>query len=115
VLLSLFRGNGSAIAALGTEVGPICVTELWLLSGSGRITPAQAPPDPHIRDFFASDRSIPSDLTASFPFCVRPEGLEVQPLFWTPTGLAHIQVDHAVFYVWNGARFSKRVVPLKIP
>ena len=98
VLLRLFRGNGYVLAAIGTDSEP-----------------AASPPEPNILDFFAPGTRIPPDVTASLPFCVRPEGLEVRPLFWTSIGLAHVPGDNAVFYVWTGTRFSKRIVELRPP
>ncbi len=115
VLLRLFRGNGYVLAAIGTDSGPVCSTELWRLDARGGAEPAASPPEPNILDFFAPGTRIPPDVTASLPFCVRPEGLEVRPLFWTSIGLAHVPVDNAVFYVWTGTRFSKRIVELRPP
>ena len=115
VLLRVFRGPGYALAAIGTDSGPVCSTELWYLDARGGAEPVDTPPEPHILDFFAPGTRIPPDVTASLPFCVRPEGLEVRPLFWTGTGLAHVPVDNAVFYVWTGTRFSKRIVSLRQP
>ena len=115
VLLRLFRGNGYVLAAIGTDSGPVCSTELWRLDARGGAEPAASPPEPNILDFFAPGTRIPPDVTASLPFCVRPEGLAVRPLFWTSIGLAHVPVDNAVFYVWTGTRFSKRIVELRPP
>lgn len=115
VLLRVFRGNGYVLAAVGTDSGPVCSTELWRLDAGGGAEPVDTPPEPNILDFFAPGTRIPPDVTASLPFCVRPEGLEVRPLFWTSIGLAHVPVDNAVFYVWTGTRFSKRVVSLRPP
>lgn len=112
VLLRLFRGDGYTVAAIGTDTGPVCTTELWTLNAQGGAEPMDAPDEPDILDFFAPGTRIPPDVTASLPFCVRPTGLEVRPLFWTSIGLAHVMVDNAVFYVWTGTRFSKRVVKL---
>lgn len=113
VLVRVFRGQGYALVAIGTDSGPVCSTELWRLDARGGAKPVDTPPEPDILDFFAPDTRIPPDVTASLPFCVRPEGLEVRPLFWTSTGLAHVPVDNAVFYVWTGSRFSKRIVSLR--
>lgn len=115
VLLRLFRGQGYLLAAIGTDSGPVCSTELWRLDARGGAEPVDTPPEPDILDFFAPGTRIPPDVTASLPFCVRPEGLEVRPLFWTSIGLAHVPVDNAVFYVWTGAKFSKRIVELRPP
>lgn len=115
VLLRLFRGDGYVLAAIGTDSGPVCSTELWRLDARGGAEPVDPPPEPDILDFFAPGTRIPPDVTASLPFCVRPEGLEVRPLFWTSIGLAHVPVDNAVFYVWTGSRFGKRVVALRPP
>lgn len=113
VLVRVFRAPGYVLAAIGTDSGPVCSTELWRLDARGGAEPVDTPPEPDILDFFAPGARIPPDVTASMPFCVRPGGLEVCPLFWTSTGLAHVPVDNAVFYVWTGTRFSKRIVSLR--
>lgn len=115
VLLRLFRGEGYTVAAIGTDTGPVCSIELWRLDVKGGAEPMDVPDEPDILDFFAPGTRIPPDVTASLPFCVRPDGLEVRPLFWTSIGLAHVMVDNAVFYLWTGTRFSKRVVRLPRP
>ena len=40
VLLRLFRGNGYVLAAIGTDSGPVCSTELWRLDARGGAVPA---------------------------------------------------------------------------
>lgn len=112
VSLCLYRGRGQVVAAMGTESGPICITELWKFIAESGARPMPTPADPHITDFFRSDTVIPRDVKVSLTFCARPEGLEVYPLFWSPIGLSVVQPDNAVFYVWNGSRFSKRIVPI---
>lgn len=114
VILTLFRQSGTSalVAALGTDTGSMCATELWRIDPTGRATPMPTPPDPPLYDFFNPGTPMPADVTASLPFCVHPGGLEVRPLFWTSTGVAHVMVDNAVFYLWKDARFSKRIVPL---
>lgn len=112
VLLRLFRNSETTVAAIGTDSGPVCITELWRLGSRSRATPMLAPPEPHLLDFFTPGKRIPPGLTASMPFCVRQEGLEVRPLFWTSTGVADVKPDNAVFYVWDGDHFSKRIIPL---
>lgn len=114
VILTLFRQPGSPrlVAAIGTDTGSMCATELWSVDSTGRASPMATPPDPSLYDFFNPGTPIPADVTASLPFCVHPAGLEVRPLFWTSTGVAHVMVDNAVFYLWTDAHFSKRIVPL---
>ncbi len=113
VVFRLFRGDGYTLAAIGTDTGPICVSELWSLTGRGEPLPLDMPPDPHIFDFFRRDARIPPELTINVTFCVRPDGLEARPLFWTPIGKADVAPDNTVIYQWTGARFSKRLEPLK--
>lgn len=114
VLVRLFRRreDPGLMVAVGTDSGPVCAAELWDVDARGRATPAEPPAEPDLLDFFAPGTRVPPDVTASLPLCVTEEGLRVRPLFWTSTGLAHVMVDNAVFYVWTGSRFSKRIVPL---
>lgn len=112
VLLCLFRNNNQVIAAIGTDVGAMCTLELWNVELTGGLTPISTPPEPDIRDFFAPGTRLPAGITASFPFCVSPEGLEVRALFWTSNGLAHVPVDNDVDYVWQNGRFRKRITPI---
>ena len=112
VMLCLYHGESSQAVAVGTDFGLFCLTELWRLYDKRGAAPMDMPREPHISEFFSRDRSIPADLSVSMTFCARPEGLEVKPQFWSPTGRARLRPDNAVFFIWTGKRFSKRIVPL---
>jgi hypothetical protein len=113
VSLCLFRSERGTVAVMGTDVGPVCVTELWRMDSRRGASPMSPPFDPDILDFFDADEFIPPDVKVAMTYCVRPEGLAVRPIFWTPVGMSDVQPDNAVFYLWAGGRFSKRVVPLR--
>lgn len=110
VLVQLFNAEHSLVLAIGTDAGPLCAMELWLLDEHGRVVPYPQPEEPSLFDFFQDKRYIPPDASASILFCVRRGGLEAVPLFWTNTGIASVPVQNAVYYVWDGTRFSPRVL-----
>ncbi len=112
VALCLYRGERGLVVAMGTDFGPLCLTELWRMEKGAGPASLDPPRDPSLRDFFQRDRRISADISVSMTFCVRPEGLEVKPQFWSPSGRASLRPDNAVFYIWTGTRFSKRIVPL---
>ena len=113
VSLCLFRGEPGAVAALGADMGPVCITELWKVDDSGGLSPRAMPPEVHLMDFFTKGKRIPADISVTTTFCVHPQGLEVRPQFWSPVGEALLQPDNAVFYIWTGRRFSKRIVNIQ--
>ncbi len=110
VLVQLFSAEHSLVLAIGTDTGPLCAMELWLLDEHGRVVPYPQPEEPSLFDFFQDKRYIPPDASASMFFCVRRGGLEAVPLFWTSTGIASVPVQNAVYYVWDGTHFSPRIL-----
>ncbi len=110
VLVQLFPSEHSLVLAIGTDAGPLCAMELWQLDEHGRVVPYPQPEEPSVFDFFLDKRYLPPDVSASMFFCVRRGGLEAVPLFWNSTGIAFVSVQNAMYYVWDGNRFSARKI-----
>lgn len=112
VSLHVFREKEKSVTVvIGTSTRPVCALEMWQMDTSGRLIPVETPPEPPITDFFAPGEHMPRDVQPSILFCASAEGLEVEPLFWTANGMAHVLTDNRVHYVWENGRFIKKVDP----
>ncbi|WP_294555720.1 hypothetical protein [uncultured Mailhella sp.] len=110
VNLRLFRSDRGAVAAFRTEddAGE-CISELWFISSGGHAAPLPLPPEPPSADFFRPDRELPGRLSASCTFCVFAMGLEALPSFTSDGIPCDLATDNAVYYLWNGRNFIKKI------
>ncbi|MCL1985863.1 MAG: hypothetical protein FWG59_05390 [Betaproteobacteria bacterium] len=104
------ESGGGTLALIGSRSEDICTLELWRIN-KGHFSPADAPPEPPVTDFFAKGNKMPKDVQASILFCLDGRGLEAQSVFWNRQGRAHVPVDNEVRYEWNGRHFEKRIRP----
>lgn len=112
VAFRLFRNDvdGTSEVAVGTLGVPICTVELWRMDGTGRIIPVDTPPEPDINEFFRKKRK--RDPGQTVLICLGPGGLAAKPIFWSKKGIIEPQVDYDINFVWNGAKFEKKVSPV---
>lgn len=113
VALRLFRNNedGSTEVAVGTLGEQICTVELWRMDMSGRIVPADTPPEPRIDEFFRKkQRKNPG---YSVLICLGMGGLSAKPVLWDKEGFVEPQTDYEISFQWTGAGFEKRVRPVE--
>ena len=110
VCLRLFRSEKGAVAAFRTEddAGE-CISELWYISSGGHAAPLPLPPEPPSADFFRPGRDLPGRLSASCTFCVFGMGLEALPSFTSDGIPCDLKTDNAVYYLWNGKNFIKKI------
>ncbi|HJD98099.1 hypothetical protein [Mailhella massiliensis] len=111
VCLRLFRSEQGAVAAFRTEddAGE-CISELWFISSGGHAAPLPLPPEPAGSEFFRPGREdLPGRLSASCTFCVFDMGLEALPSFTSDGMPCDLKTDNAVYYLWNGKRFIKKI------
>ena len=111
VCLRLFRSEQGAVAAFRTEddAGE-CISELWFISSGGHAAPLPLPPEPAGTEFFRPGREdLPGRLSASCTFCVFDMGLEALPSFTSDGMPCDLTTDNAVYYLWNGKRFVKKI------
>ncbi len=114
VCLRLFRSKRGAVAAFRTEDDDgVCLSELWFISSGGHAAPLPLPPEPDPEDFFRPDRDLPGRLSSSCTYCVFDKGLEVLPSFSSDGIPCVLEPDNAVYYIWNGRKFVKRIQKLK--
>lgn len=114
VSLRLFRSKRGAVAAFRTEDDDgVCLSELWFISSGGHAAPLPLPPEPDPEDFFRPDRDLPGRLSSSCTYCVFDKGLEVLPSFSSDGFPCSLEPDNAVYYLWNGRRFIKRIKKIK--
>ena len=110
VCLRMFRSERGSVAAFRTEDDDgVCISELWYISSGGHAAPLPLPPEPDIGDFFRPDRDLPGRLSSSCTYCVFDKGLEVLPSFTSDGFPCELDPDNAVYYLWNGHTFVKRV------
>lgn len=114
VSLRLFRSKRGAVAAFRTEDDDgVCISELWFISASGHAAPLPPPPEPDPEEFFQPDRDLPGRLSSSCTYCVFDKGLEVLPSFSSDGFPCLLDPDNAIYYVWNGKTFIKKIKDLK--
>ena len=114
VSLRLFRSKRGAVAAFRTEDDDgVCLSELWFISSGGHAALLPFPPEPDPEDFFRPDRDLPGRLSSSCTYCVFDKGLEVLPSFSSDGFPCVLEPDNAVYYIWNGRNFVKRIRKLK--
>ncbi|WP_294484265.1 hypothetical protein [uncultured Mailhella sp.] len=110
VCLRLFRSERGAVAAFRTEDDDgVCISELWYISAKGHAAPLPLPPEPPVDDFFRPERDLPGRLSSSCTYCVFDRGLEVLPSFASDGVPCTLNPDNAVYYLWNGRTFVKKV------
>lgn len=110
VCLRMFRSKRGAVAAFRTEDDDgFCISELWFISSRGHAAPLPLPPEPDTGDFFRSDRDLPGRLSSSCTYCVFDKGLEVLPSFTSDGFPCSLDPDNAVYYLWNGHTFIKKI------
>ncbi len=110
VSLRMFRSERGAVAAFRTEDDDgECISELWYISSSGHAAPLPLPPEPPVDDFFRPDRTLPGRLSSNCTYCVFDKGLEVLPSFASDGFPCNLDPDNAVYYLWNGRTFMKKI------
>lgn len=110
VSLHMFRSERGAVAAFRTEDDDgVCISELWFISSGGHAAPLPLPPEPDTDDFFQPGRPLPGRLSSSCTYCVFDKGLEVLPSFTSDGFPCAILPDNAVYYLWNGRTFIKKI------
>ena len=110
VSLRLFRSERGAVAAFRTEDDDgVCISELWFISSGGHAAPLPLPPEPATDDFFQPGRPLPGRLSSSCTYCVFEKGLEVLPSFASDGFPCALDPDNAVYYLWNGRTFIKKI------
>jgi hypothetical protein len=111
VLLHVYhRVGGDMLAVVGSRNEDFFTLEIWQVR-DGAVSPADAPPEPPVTDFFARGNKMPKGTQASILFCPEAGGLEAQAVFWDKRGRVHMPVDNEVRYVWTGENFEKQVLP----
>ena len=114
VSLQMFRSKKGAVAAFRTEDdNGECISELWYISAGGHAAPLPLPPEPPVEDFFHPDRDLPGRLSASCTYCVFDNGLEVLPSFASDGFPCELEPDNAVYYLWSGCTFMKKIKKLR--
>ncbi|WP_295639891.1 hypothetical protein [uncultured Mailhella sp.] len=114
VSLKMFRSERGAVAAFRTEEDDgECVSELWYISAGGHAAPLPLPPEPAVDDFFRPDRDLPGRISSSCTYCVFDRGLEVLPSFASDGFPCELEPDNAVYYLWNGRTFVKKIKKLR--
>lgn len=114
VSLQMFRSEKGAVVVFHTEDDDgECISELWYISSGGHAAPLPLPPEPPVDDFFRPDRDLPGRLSASCTYCVFDGGLEVLPSFASDGFPCGIEPDNAVYYLWNGRTFIKKVKKIR--
>ena len=110
VSLRMFRSERGAVAAFRTKDDEgECVSELWYISSGGHAAPLPLPPEPPVDDFFRPDRTLPGRLFSNCTYCVFDKGLEVLPSFASDGFPCNLDPDNAVYYLWNGRTFIKKI------
>lgn len=110
VSLRMFRSERGAVAAFRTEDDDgVCISELWFISSGGHAAPLPLPPEPDTDDFFEPGRPLPGRLSSSCTYCVFDRGLEVLPTFASDGFPCALDPDNAVYYLWNGRTFIKKI------
>ncbi len=110
VCLRLFRSERGALAAFCTEDDDgVCISELWYVDRSGHAAPLPLPPEPPAGDFFSNDHPLPGRLSSSCTYCVFDNGLEVLPSFSSDGIPCELEPDNAVYYLWDGRTFIKKI------
>lgn len=113
VCLRLFRSERGAVAAFRTEDDDgVCLSELWYISSGGHAAPLPLPPEPDTDDFFAPGRDLPGRLSSSCTYCVFDKGLEVLPSFSSDGMPCDLTPDNAIYYLWNGKTFIRKIKKL---
>lgn len=113
VCLRMFRSKRGAVAAFRTEDDDgVCLSELWYISTGGHATPLPLPPEPDTDSFFDPGRDLPGRLSASCTYCVFDKGLEVLPSFSSDGIPCDLSPDNAVYYLWNGTTFIRKIKKL---
>ena len=113
VCLRLFRSKRGAVAAFRTEDDDgVCLSELWYISTGGHATPLPLPPEPDTDSFFEPGRDLPGRLSSICTYCVFDKGLEVLPSFSSDGIPCDLSPDNAVYYLWNGTTFIKKIKKL---
>ena len=108
--LRLFRSERGAVAAFRTEDDDgVCHFRTVVHQ---RQRPRRAPaaaPGASVDDFFRPERDLPGRLSSSCTYCVFDSGLEVLPSFASDGVPCALNPDNAVYYLWNGRTFVKKV------
>lgn len=113
VCLRMFRSKRGAVAAFRTEDDDgVCLSELWYISSGGHAAPLPLPPEPDTGNFFEPGRDLPGRLSSSCTYCVFDKGLEVLPSFSSDGMPCDLSPDNAVYYLWNGATFVRKIKKL---